>query len=449
MITKPNKLVICTTEEATVPPLTALMAETGDWEVRSVVWPDAQALIEARAGAQLFVLYATSACDELLDLLAARPDRVPLIAIGTERAERAAPSVWLPELPPPALLASVVSHITANVAPAARDRAAPSWRRKSDMIIGSSKAVLGLLHTLDQLAPAQTPVIITGESGVGKELVARALHYCGPRASEPLIAINCAAIPDNLFEAELFGYQRGAFTGAVSAHAGAFEAADNGTLFLDEIGDMPLAMQVKLLRVLETSEVQRIGATEPKKVNFRLVSATNRNLEDDVAQGRFREDLYYRVQVYPLHIPPLRDRRDDIPPLATHHLSIIAAREHRAPLPLTPAALEKLVGYAWPGNVRELVNLLERAALLAGGGPIDAKHLTLPRSAAGSSLMPTMALAPYRDAKASFDHAYYTQLLASAGGNISLAAKLAQKTRKEIYDALRRLGLDQTRHRPA
>jgi DNA-binding NtrC family response regulator len=432
-----------------VAPLAELLAEAGDFETSAVIWPDAQALIDARAGAQLFVLHATDACDELLDLLAARPEGIPLIAIGTERAERAAPSVWLPELPTTALLASMIAHVAPATRNAAAGGSAPSWRRKSDMIIGTSKVVRDLLHALDQLAPAQTPVIITGESGVGKELVARALHYCGPRAKEPFIAINCAAIPENLFEAELFGYQRGAFTGAVNAHTGAFESASKGTLFLDEIGDMPLAMQVKLLRVLETSEVQRIGSTEPKKVNFRLVSATNRNLEDDVAKGRFREDLYYRVQVYPLHIPPLRDRRDDIAPLATHHLSIIATRENRAPLRFTSAALEKLVVYPWPGNVRELVNLLERAALLAGDGPIDAKHLTLPRSAIGTNVMPAQALAPYRDAKARFEHDYYTQLLANAGGNISLAAKLAQKTRKEIYDALRRLGLDPASERSA
>jgi two-component system, NtrC family, response regulator GlrR len=309
------------------------------------------------------------------------------------------------------------------------------------MILGASPAIRDLLHALDQLAPAQTPVLITGESGVGKELVARALHFCGPRAKEPFIAINCAAIPENLFEAELFGYERGAFTGAVATHVGAFEAADRGTLFLDEIGDMPLAMQVKLLRVLETSEVQRIGSTEPNQVNVRLVSATNRKLDEDVKEGRFREDLYYRVHVYPLHVAPLRERPDDIPPIAAHHLSVIADREHRAQQRLTPAALDKLVSYAWPGNVRELVNLLERAALLAGDGPIDADHIVLPR-ASGSTSTETTKLLPYREAKARFDLAYYRQLLATAEGNISLAAKLAQKTRKEIYDALRRLHLD-------
>jgi transcriptional regulator with GAF, ATPase, and Fis domain len=442
MITKSNKLVICATSAPETEAVRAALGSTDAWNVVTVLWPDAQALIDARESAALYLLHTTEPCDELLALLATRGEHVPLIAIGTEHPEQAHPDVWLPELPASALLASILSHVASE----AVRPASPSWRRKSDMIIGTSSAVRDLLRSLDQLAPAQTPVIITGESGVGKELVARALHYCGPRAKHPFVAINCAAIPENLFEAELFGYQRGAFTGAVNAHAGAFEAADNGTLFLDEIGDMPLAMQVKLLRVLETSEVQRIGASEPRRVNFRLVSATNRKLDDDVRAGRFREDLYYRVQVYPVHIPPLRSRRDDIAPIANHHLSVIAARENRSQLRLLPAALEKLVGYAWPGNVRELVNLLERAALLSGDGPIEPDHIVLPRaSRAVTHDLATGTLAPYRDAKAKFEHEYYSQLLATAGGNISLAAKLAQKTRKEIYDALRRLGLEHVR----
>jgi transcriptional regulator with GAF, ATPase, and Fis domain len=446
MITKSKKLVICTTGAPETDTVLAGLGDASAWDVVTVVWPDAQALIDAREATALYLLHTTESCDELLALLATRPDNVPLIAIGTTHPEQAHPDVWLPELPAPALLGSIIAH---HAGEAARS-SSPAWRRKSDMIIGTSSAVRDLLRSLDQLAPAQTPVIITGESGVGKELVARALHYCGPRAKHPFVAINCAAIPENLFEAELFGYQRGAFTGAVNAHTGAFEAADNGTLFLDEIGDMPLAMQVKLLRVLETSEIQRIGASEPKRVNFRLVSATNRKLEDDVREGRFREDLYYRVQVYPVHIPPLRARRDDIPPIAHHHLSVIAVREHRGQLRLSPAALDKLVGYSWPGNVRELVNLLERAALLAGDGPIDAQHIVLPKASRAVALdLAAGTLVPYRDAKAKFEQAYYTQLLASAGGNISLAAKLAQKTRKEIYDALRRLGLEHVRARSA
>ena len=326
------------------------------------------------------------------------------------------------------------------------DAPAPSWRRKTDMIIGDSPAIRHVLHTLDRLAASHTPVLITGESGVGKELVARSLHYCRPRASAPFIAINCAAIPETLIEAELFGYQRGAFTGAVAAHPGAIECAQRGTLFLDEIGEMPVHMQTKLLRVLETSEVQRIGAREHKRIDFRLVTATNRNLEQAVKDGRFREDLYYRVHVYPVHVPPLRERPDDIPRLVHHYRNVIGLCEHQQALRITQAELDKLIAYRWPGNVRELVNLLERAVLLAGhrmidgDRAIDADDVIVPGNPAPEPRAP--ALVPYREAKARFELDYYTQLMRTAGGNVSRAAKLGQKTRKEIYDALRRCGLD-------
>jgi transcriptional regulator with GAF, ATPase, and Fis domain len=320
------------------------------------------------------------------------------------------------------------------------DAPAPSWRRKTDMIIGDSPAIRHVLHALDRLAVSHTPVLITGESGVGKELVARSLHYCGPRAPAPFIAINCAAIPETLIEAELFGYQRGAFTGAVSAHPGAIECAQRGTLFLDEIGEMPVHMQAKLLRVLETGEVQRIGSRDHKKIDFRLVTATNRNLEQAVKDGRFREDLYYRVHVYPVHVPPLRERPDDIPRLVHHYLSVIGVRDHQQPLRITQAALDKLIAYRWPGNVRELVNLLERAVLLAGNRAIDADDVIVPGDRAPEPRPPP--LVPYREAKARFELDYYTQLMRSADGNVSRAARLGQKTRKEIYDALRRCGLD-------
>jgi DNA-binding NtrC family response regulator len=285
-------------------------------------------------------------------------------------------------------------------------------------------------------------VLVTGESGTGKELVARSLHYCGPRANAPFIALNCAAIPETLIEAELFGNARGAFTGAIAARECAFEAADGGTLFLDEIGEMPLAMQSKLLRVLETSEVQRLGSTELRKVDFRLVSATNRNLDAEVKQGRFREDLFYRVMVYPIHVPALRDRIEDLPRLVTHYLAVIAARDRRSPLRLTATALERLLGHYWPGNVRELVNLLERAALLARGSMIDVDQIMFSTDGTAGQDVPR-SLVPYREAKAQFEHDYYAHLVRAANGNISLAAKLAAKTRKEVYDALRRHGLDQ------
>jgi transcriptional regulator with GAF, ATPase, and Fis domain len=426
-----------------------IVRNAGNWNVIPLHWPAARVLLDdARRTAQALVLHNGDgnerACDELVDLLSARAAHVPLIVIGSEPASRATPSLWLPNLPSPALLAQAIDELLAKVP--RPEPTGPSWRRKSDMIIGNSAPIRELLHALDHLAPAQTPVLITGESGVGKELVARSLHYCGPRAKEPFIALNCAAIPETLIESELFGYQRGAFTGAVEAHEGAFESADKGTLFLDEIGEMPLAMQAKLLRVLETSEVQRVGSTERKLVKFRLVTATNRNLELEVKHGRFRADLYYRVMVYPIHVPPLRERLEDLPRLVQHHLGVIGARDGRPALRLTPAALEKLLGYAWPGNVRELVNLLERAALLARANLIDGEHVSFARSATDTQPMSTHrgGIVPYREAKAHFERDYYAQLMQAAGGNVTLAAKLGHKTRKEIYDALKRCGLDPT-----
>ena len=440
MVSQDTKnIAVCASHVANLESLIAAIRQAGAWGILPIQWPNKAALAAARHTAQAYILHSGSTpCDELQALLGARPDHAPLIVVGTEHASGASPNLWFSELPRPSIFSALISSLFETALEAA-GTSQPAWRRKTDMIIGSSPPIRDLLHSLDQLAPARTPVLITGESGVGKELVARALHYCGPRAKEPFIAINCAAIPENLFEAELFGYQRGAFTGAVNAHAGAFEAAHQGTLFLDEIGEMPQGMQAKLLRVLETSEITRIGSTDRKKVNFRLVTATNRNLEKEVAEGRFREDLYYRVQVYPLHVAALRERPEDIPQLVTHHLSVIGTRENRPSLRLTASALEKLISYRWPGNVRELVNLLERAALLADNRVIDAEHVTFPSG--GLSSGPAL-LVPYKEAKAKFEREYYTQLMRTAGGNISLAAKLGQKTRKEIYDALKRCGGD-------
>jgi DNA-binding NtrC family response regulator len=446
-------VAVCGTVGREVEELSGLVRQGGAFSATSIVWPDRHALHAARAlpAAGYIVLNAASSAGEaLVTEVASRPPTTPLIAIGGSPS--AASTCWLARRPPADLLgtllmqlipSAVMTRVAAREAPAPDSEVPPSrsWRRKSDMIVGVSGVMTVLLATLDRLASSVAPVLITGESGTGKELVARALHYSGPRASAPFIAINCGAIPDALFEAELFGYQRGAFTGAVSARPGAFEAADGGTLFLDEIADMPLGMQVKLLRVLETGEVTRLGSNEQRRMNVRVVAATNRKLETQVQTGHFREDLYYRVSVYPVRIPPLRERPEDIPPLVTHHLEEIARRERRTAPRLTHAALEKLLTHRWPGNVRELVNALERAVLLAELGAIDANHVVLPNEPS-----PPLITA-YRDAKEQFENAYYAQVLRTAGGNISLAAKLAQKTRKEVYDALRRLGLDAGEYR--
>ncbi len=438
-------VAVCASSAPELDELVRLTRQSGEWGIVPVEWPDSGALINARQSAHGYLLHSGSSRpgDDLVRLLATRPAEKPLVVIGKQPAANASPTLWMATMPTPVVLGSILGALFGDVSEST-ETSGPSWRRKTDMIIGNSSAIRELLQSLDRLAPAQTPVLITGESGVGKELVARALHFCGPRAKQPFVAINCAAIPENLFEAELFGYQRGAFTGAVNAHPGAFETAHKGTLFLDEIGDMPIAMQAKLLRVLETSEVQRIGATEAKEVNFRLVSATNRDLEQEVRAGRFREDLYYRVQVYPVHVSPLRERPEDIPPIVTHHLSSIGMRENRPSLRLTPAALEKLVTHGWPGNVRELVNMLERAVVLAKDSVIDAEHVILSQF---STRTAHASLSPYREAKMKFELEYYSQLMRTAAGNVTLAAKLGHKTRREVYDALKRLGLEATGYR--
>jgi DNA-binding NtrC family response regulator len=311
-------------------------------------------------------------------------------------------------------------------------------RRKSDTIVGNSPAINALLHTCSRLAPSAMTVLVTGETGAGKELVARALHYSGPRSARPFVAINCAAIPEGMVEAELFGHARGAFTGAATARAGAFEAAEGGTLFLDEIGELPLTIQPKLLRVLDSGEITRLGTNTPIATSARVVLATNRDLELEAREGRFREDLYYRVGVHTVCVPPLRDRPDDIPLIVKHQLSIIAERE-RTPVPrLTAAAVAKLYSYSWPGNVRELIGTIERI-VLSGGQVIDAEDIVLSKAARGVS--GGGAIVPYREAKAEFERVYFERLMRATGGNVTLASTLAKKTRKEIYDGLKRTGL--------
>ncbi|MCA9591173.1 MAG: sigma-54-dependent Fis family transcriptional regulator [Myxococcales bacterium] len=376
-------------------------------------------------------------------------DAIPVVFVGPDAPNTRAYAAWLPALPGPRALAAFVSALVSAgplpqwtpIEDAEPPRSNKPWRRKTDFIIGDSRATRRLLHDIDRVSGSGATVLVTGESGTGKELVAHALHYCGPRAREPFIAVNCAAIPETLFEAELFGYQRGAFTGAATNRAGAFEAAARGTLFLDEIGEMPRALQAKLLRVLETCEIVRLGSNDARKVHARVVVATNRDLEVEVREGRFREDLFYRLHVYPLTVEPLRDRPEDIPPIAHHHISLIARREGLPTPRITGAALERMLAYSWPGNVRELVHVLNRAVLTTGGGIIDGQHV--PVSASGQRA----AVSRYRDAKQAFEREYYSRVLSVSGGNVTQAARLADKTRKEVYDALKRIGVDALEYR--
>jgi len=242
-------------------------------------------------------------------------------------------------------------------------------------IIGKSPCILEVVGMIKKAAPAKATVLLTGESGTGKELFARALHHLSPRAGGPFVAINCAAIPKDLMESELFGHEKGAFTGAEARKLGKFELADKGTVFLDEVGEMDISLQAKLLRVLQGEHVERVGGTDPIKVDVRVVAASNRDLARAVAEGRFREDLFYRLNVFPVHIPPLRERADDIPRLASHFVGKYCREMKKRPLALSDDVLGLLSRQAWKGNVRELENVVERAVILADGDAILPEHL--------------------------------------------------------------------------
>jgi two-component system response regulator AtoC len=244
-----------------------------------------------------------------------------------------------------------------------------------ERIVGSSKPMLEVFKLIGKVASADATVLVTGESGTGKELIAEALHRASKRNPHPLVKVSCAALPETLLETELFGHEKGSFTGAMTMRKGRFETANKGTIFLDEIGEMTLGTQTKLLRILQEREFERIGSNVPIKIDIRVIAATNRNLAEEVEKGRFREDLYYRLNVIHLHMPPLRERKDDIPLLVEHFLAKFRHAANAIPTAITEDALRKLVEYDWPGNVRELENAIERAVVLSRGNPITIEHL--------------------------------------------------------------------------
>lgn len=245
----------------------------------------------------------------------------------------------------------------------------------SAQIIGNCASIQKIFQLVEKAAASESTVIITGESGTGKELIARALHYNSPRAQEPFIPVNCAAIPHDLLESEMFGYEKGAFTGATHTRIGRMELADKGTIFLDEIGDMPPLLQAKLLRAVSEKEIDRIGSVKPIKTNARIITATNQDLEELIEKGRFREDLFYRLNVIPIFMPPLRERKEDIPLLIKHYLRRFNEIKNKTVAKINDQTLEILVNYSWPGNVRELVNYIERMVVLSSGTTLTPRDL--------------------------------------------------------------------------
>jgi len=315
-----------------------------------------------------------------MDALAAGRFDVPVVLLTAEttfdHAAQAYRAGAMEYLPKPFDL-DEVRALARRVKPAPKEAKGDRTSAGDGVIIGRSAAMQQLFRTLGRVAASDLTVLITGESGTGKELVAHVLHQQSRRAGKPFIAINTAAIPADLLEAELFGHERGAFTGADRARSGRFEQADGGTLFLDEIGDMPAGLQVKLLRVLEEGAIQRVGGREDHHVNVRLLAATHQNLQHKITQGAFREDLYYRLNVIPVHIPPLRERKDDIPQLAAHMLQSASGELNMRVPVLLDESVKLLRGYDWPGNVRELKNVMRRLALLTPGAAITLSDVAL------------------------------------------------------------------------
>ncbi len=306
-------------------------------------------------------------------------------------------------------------------------------------LIARSHAMQAVLDLVERVAPTDATVLIQGESGTGKEVIAKAVHHASARATRPFVAVNCGAVPEPLLESELFGYVRGAFTGAAASKLGLFEEADGGTLFLDEIAEMPATVQVKLLRALQSGEVRRLGATQAATIDVRVLAATNGDLATRISQGSFREDLFYRLNVIQMILPPLRDRREDIPALAEHFLTRAAAKLART-LRLSPAALERLLRYPWPGNVRELENAIERAAILARTEAVEPDDLP-PHVSAGLHLGPSPAL-PRQITLADAERAHILTTLERYGRNHSGAAEALGIGRTTLWRKLKEYGIE-------
>jgi DNA-binding NtrC family response regulator len=310
-------------------------------------------------------------------------------------------------------------------------------------LVAKSPRMLELVQLLLEVAALDTTVLIHGETGVGKELLARSLHFTGPRRDRAFVAVNCAAIPEELFESELFGHRRGAFTGAAETRRGHFQMATGGTLLLDEIGEMPLALQSKLLRAIEERKISPIGAERTVDIDVRFIATTNRDLREAVERGTFRRDLFYRLSVLPIRVPPLRERQEDIPMLAAHFLAESARRCKKTVREFAPAALQALVRYPWPGNVRELENVIERAVIVAREEQIGDVG---PFLGTGGETRATVDLTlPFREAKArvveEFERAYLTGVLALHGGKLTAAARHADMDNKNLWEKMVRYGL--------
>ncbi|GAB4260982.1 sigma-54-dependent transcriptional regulator [Deferrisoma sp.] len=316
------------------------------------------------------------------------------------------------------------------------------WGRSPDLI-GESPAVRELKEQIRVVGPTRASVLITGENGTGKELVARAVHRASRRRDGPFVEVNCAAIPEDLIESELFGHEKGAFTGATARRRGKFDLADGGTLFLDEIGDMSLKTQAKILRVIQEMRFERVGGTKTHEVDVRIIAATNKDLEEEIREGRFREDLYYRLNVVPIHVPPLRDRAEDIPLLFRHFVEEYCREENREPVEVEEAVFAVLRAYPWPGNVRELKNVAERMVILCRSDRLTVDDVPPAvrgqGRGSGSPVKPGLGL---REARRQFERDYIARHLEEAGWNVPQAAEALGVDRSSLYKKMKELGIE-------
>ena len=317
-------------------------------------------------------------------------------------------------------------------------------RYQFDNVVGRSAGMREIFHTVERVAPTRATVLLAGESGVGKDKIARAIHQHSPRKNHAFVKINCTALPENLMESELFGYEKGAFTGASTSKPGRFEQADKGTVFLDEIGDVPPNIQVKLLRILQEKQFERLGSNVTRTVDVRVVAATNVDLRAALEQGRFREDLYYRLNVVPINVPPLRERKEDIPFLAMHFVRKLAPELGASAKEISPAAMDRLIAHSWPGNVRELENTIERSLVLASGEILQPADIRIeaPRDGAVHALNPQQPLLPEGETLEHWEQMMIREALRRANGNKSQAARILGLTRNALRYRLSQMGVE-------
>ena len=390
--------------------------------------------------------------DVLEQLVTRHPDIAVIMMSGKATLADAVRAIKLGAfqfLEKPLAAESVVSAVAAAAglaAARAENRALRAQLPADDTMVGSSTPIVEVKRLIARVAPTPSRVLITGESGTGKELVARAIHAASARAARPFVPVNCAAVPRELIESEMFGHEKGAFTGAHARRHGKFELAHQGTLFLDEVGDLEPEAQAKLLRVLETGQVERVGGERARQVDVRVVAATNKRLEQEVKTGRFREDLYYRLNVFPIQVPPLRERTQDLPALTTHFAALAGRRCARPPRTFPPEALDRLRAHHWPGNVRELANLVERLTIIGEAGPVSPHEIQgmLGPPAVVSDAQSSVDRPLSRglsDALEQVERDLIEAALETAHGNVAEAARCLETDRGNLYRRMRRLGL--------